>query len=78
MLQTYEAMLEPDGRLQFLEEMPEPFAEKRRVLVTFTQPAGRADPPQGDWRVLAGSLKGSPNLNGDPLVIQQELRHEWD
>lgn len=78
MLPTYEAMLEPDGHLQFLEKVPEPFVEKRRVLVTFTQPAGGAGLPQGDWRVLAGSLKHSPNLNGDPLAVQQELRHEWD
>ena len=31
-----------------------------------------------DWRRFAGMLKGSANFNGDPLDIQQEMRHEWD
>lgn len=37
MLQTYEAVLEPNGHLQFLEGLPETLSESRRVLVTFTK-----------------------------------------
>jgi len=74
MLHTYEALLEPDGHLRILEGVPEPPSEPRRVLVTFTQQASPAAPAQGDWRTLAGSLKDSPNLNGDPLSIQREMR----
>ncbi len=78
MLQTYEAVLEPNGHLQFLEGQPEPLSESCRVLVTFTnQPAVQSALPS-DWRQLVGSLKNSPNLNGDPLAIQQDMRHEWD
>jgi predicted DNA-binding antitoxin AbrB/MazE fold protein len=31
-----------------------------------------------DWKQLVGILKSSPNLNGDPFFIQQEMRNEWD
>ncbi|MGD0960694.1 MAG: antitoxin family protein [Methylomonas sp.] len=31
-----------------------------------------------DWKKLAGVLKSSPNLNDDPLLIQQSMRNEWD
>jgi hypothetical protein len=78
MLQTYEAVLEPNGHLQFLEAVPETLSEPHRVLVTFTESFISAAKVPNDWRHLAGSLKNSPNLNGDPLTIQQELRHEWD
>jgi hypothetical protein len=78
MLQTFEAVLKPNGSLQFLEPAPHQASAPCRVLVTFTEqpvsPAIQAD----DWKQLAGSLKNSPNLNGDPLVIQREMRHEWD
>ena len=37
MLQTYEAILEPDGHLHFLEAAPMLTKTARRVLVTFTQ-----------------------------------------
>jgi hypothetical protein len=30
-----------------------------------------------DWKQLAGALKNSPNLNGDPLLIQREMRHDF-
>ena len=36
MLQTYEAVLQPDGHLQFLEP-PQQVKKARRVLVTFTE-----------------------------------------
>lgn len=78
MLQTYEAVLEPNGHLQFLESLPETLSESCRVLVTFTQATHTTLKPQVDWRQLAGAIKDSPNLNGDPLALQQEMRHEWD
>ncbi|MCK6392042.1 MAG: hypothetical protein L6Q40_13685 [Azonexus sp.] len=78
MLQTYEAVLEPNGHLHFLEGLPATLSESCRVLVTFTQTAQVVQTPQEDWRHLAGTLKDSPNLNGDPLPLQQEMRHEWD
>jgi predicted DNA-binding antitoxin AbrB/MazE fold protein len=31
-----------------------------------------------DWKRWAGVLKDSPNLNDDPVAIQQAMRHEWD
>ena len=40
--------------------------------------------PQGmiesvkDWKQFVGVLKSSPNLNGNLLLIQQEMRNEWD
>ena len=78
MLQTFEAVLKPNGNLQFLEPAPNQASAPCRVLVTFTEqpvsPAIQAD----DWKQLAGSLKNSPNLNRDPLAIQREMRHEWD
>ena len=78
MLQTYEAVLEPNGHLRFLEGLPQKLSESCRVLVTFTQPAQVVPKQPENWRHLAGSLKDSPNLNGDPLTVQQEMRHEWD
>jgi hypothetical protein len=43
MLQTYEAVLEPNGRLQFLENAPPALDGACRVLVTFTSQASTAD-----------------------------------
>lgn len=77
MLQTYEAVLEPNGHLHFLEDVPAPVAASRRVLVTFTDAALPAATPAADWRQFAGALKDSPNLNDDPVRIQQEMRDEW-
>ena len=37
MLKTYEAVLEPDGHLRFLEAVPKLDKAAQRVLVTFTQ-----------------------------------------
>jgi hypothetical protein len=43
MLKTYEAVLEPDGHLHFLEAVPTLDKVARRVLVTFTQEAAPVD-----------------------------------
>lgn len=78
MLQTYEAVLEPNGHLRFLEGLPATLSQSCRVLVTFTQDTQIVQTPQEDWQHLAGTLKDSPNLNGDPLTLQQEMRNEWN
>jgi hypothetical protein len=78
MLQTYEAVLEPNGQLHFLKEVPASVSNSRHVLVTFTEPASAAVNTPNDWKQFVGSLKDSPNLNEDPLTIQQAMRHEWE
>ena len=78
MLQTYEAVLQANGRLQFLDLPDMQNRAPCRVLVTFTDQAASAPTQPNDWQRFAGMLKDSPNLNGDPLMIQQEMRHEWE
>jgi hypothetical protein len=31
-----------------------------------------------DWQGLVGVLKESPNWRGDPLAVQEAMRHDWD
>ena len=78
MLQTYEAVLQPNGQLQFLEPLELVGSVACRVLVTVMEPAAHVTPPAADWKRFAGAMRASPNLNEDPVVIQQGLRHEWD
>ncbi len=78
MLQTYEAVLEPDGNLHFLDERPLPVETPRRVLVTVTEAGEPRAHSSVDWRRFVGTMKDSPNLNGDPVKIQQGMRNEWD
>lgn len=94
MLHTYEALLQPDGQLQFLEPAVSTSQAPRRVLVTFTDepvlaapaaldqaPAAAVQPgsqPVPDWARFVGALAGSPHWNGDPVAIQEEMRREWD
>jgi hypothetical protein len=49
-----------------------------RVLVTVIEPVFHSPPPGTDWKRFAGTLRASPNLNEDPVAIQQGMRHEWD
>lgn len=68
-------VIQPLEPVQFDENEP---------LVILRLPKTKAEPepvPAArciDWRHLAGALKDSPNLNDDPLVIQQDMRLEWD
>lgn len=89
MLPTYEAILQPDGRLQFVDgPAAAAFRAPQRVLVTFIDervsleslPGGqpRGVPFSADWQALAGMAKNSPQWQGDPLAIQQDMRREWD
>lgn len=47
-----------------------------RLTKTYVSPTPSASP--AEWQQLAGVLKSSPNLNGDPLTLQRDMRHEWD
>jgi len=78
MYQAIEAILR-SGVIQPLE--PVQFEENEHlVILRLSKPW----PPQNkllfakDWRQFAGILKSSPSFNSDPLLIQQDLRNEWD
>ncbi len=78
MLQTYEALLEPDGHLQFLETPPRLANQSRRVLVTFTMPTPEITAETKDWQDLAGSIKNPPwPLNETALLAQPALTDDW-
>lgn len=88
MLSTYEAILQPDGRLLFVDGPAAAARGPRHVLVTFTdasiahdvalgeQPLSVAAP--ANWQAHVGVLKDSPHWQGDPVAIQQDLRRDWD
>jgi hypothetical protein len=88
MLPTYEALLQPNGQLQFVDLPAEMSRLPRHVLVTFTgeavgtvaAPGGQSpgDPAPTDWRAHVGLLRDSPHWQGDPLAVQQDMRREWD
>lgn len=66
MLPTYEAVLQPDGQLQFLDH-PTPAAKApRHVLVTFTDEAAPAD------NALSGAALSEPTLAQDWLREEEE------
>lgn len=67
------------GVIQPLE--PVQFDENEPLVILRLAKSQAAPTPAAqaiDWRTLAGSLKNSPSLNDDPLVIQQRMRREWD
>ena len=77
MLPTYQALLQPDGHLQFVDLPAELLRRPRQVLVTFTEepPAATDAPaPAADWQAFVGALQGSAHWNGDPLVVQEAMR----
>lgn len=81
MLPTYQALLQPDGHLQFVDLPAELLRRPRQVLVTFTEePAAATDTTESvaDWQGFVGALKGSPHWNGDPQTVQEAMRREWD
>jgi hypothetical protein len=66
MLQTYEAVLQPNGQLQFFD-LPTGLAQvPRRVLVTFTEEAPEAD------TALCGATLSEPALAEDWLRDEEE------
>jgi hypothetical protein len=60
MLPTYEAILQPDGRLQFVD-LPAAAKAPRHVLVTFTDALPAAD------TAVSGALLSEPALAEDWL-----------
>ena len=79
MYEAFEAIAK-SGVIQPLE--PVSLREDERLIVLrlskHEPDRAPAAPAGGDWRRWVGVLKGSPHLNGDPLALQQALRHEWD
>ncbi|GAB4215657.1 MAG: hypothetical protein Fur007_14080 [Rhodoferax sp.] len=58
------------------------FDENERLVIlrlskTYVGPVANGA-QTADWKRWAGVLKDSPNLNDDPVAIQQSMRHEWD
>ena len=66
MLQTYEAVLQPNGSLQFLDLPAKPARGPCRVLVTFTDDLALAD------IALCGAALS------EPVLAQDWLREEED
>lgn len=65
MLPTYEAVLQPDGQLQFLDRPDEVSRLPRRVLVTFI-----------DAKILAGEITWSSTWSGEPTLAEVRLRND--
>ena len=66
MMQTFEAVLQPSGQLQFLDLAAKPALTPRRVLVTFTE-----DRVPLDTAVCGATLS-------QPVLAQDWLRDEED
>jgi predicted DNA-binding antitoxin AbrB/MazE fold protein len=66
-------VIEPLESVQFEEN-------EHLLILRLSRPWTPSDKTQAktDWRQLTGVLKASPNLNDNPVQIQQEMRHEWD
>ncbi len=85
MLKTFEASLEPNGQLRFVDPAAPKSAVSREVLVTFlptTTPSSAladktAETPVSDWRAFVGALKDSPCFAVDALAAQHQMRGEW-
>lgn len=80
MYQAIEAISKA-GVIQPLE--PVLFDENEHLVIlrlskTYPSPDVAPPPAAADWKRWAGVLKDSPNLNDDPLTIQQAIRHDWD
>ena len=66
MLQTYEAVLEPNGHIQFTEAAPVPTAAACRVWVTFT------NTPKDIESALCGARLSEPALATDWLKDEED------
>lgn len=65
MLQSIEAILQPNGQIQFLEPPPLPVGGPRRVLITFTETAeANSD--------LCGATLSEPALAEDWLREEED------
>ena len=66
MLQTYEAVLQPNGQLQFLDGPAPAAGAPRHVLVTFTDEAVASD------TALSGAALSEPALARDWLRDEED------
>lgn len=66
MLQTYEAVLQPDGHIQFTEAAPVPITAACHVLVTFT------DNPTDIESALCGARLSEAALAKDWLNEEED------
>ena len=67
MLRTYEAVLQPDGQLQFSDDVPPDTGRlPRRVLVTFTE-----EPASKDTALCGARLS-------EPALAEDWMREEED
>ncbi len=66
MLQTYEAILQPNGTLKFTEPPPVQRVGPQRVLVTFTEPNAISD------SILCGGMLSEPALSEDWLREEED------
>ena len=67
MLQTFEAVLQPNGQLQFLDRPAVVAKAPRHVLVTFTDESVRSD------TALSGAALSEPTLAKDWLRDEEEV-----
>ena len=77
MLQTYEAIMQPNWGLQFSHRMPPKFDQAQKVLVTVLQsndPELGTKQGQMSWKQVIGVLKDSALFGSDPLAAQQAIR----
>ena len=70
MLQTYEAVLQPNGSLQFLDLPAMPTRTPRRVLVTFT------DEPIAVDTAICGAVLSEAALAQDPVPFAGICQHQ--
>ena len=78
MYQAIEA-ISKSGVIQLLE--PIEFDENEPLVVLRLSKkmiTSETTTPSKDWRKFAGQLKSSSAFAGDPVLIQQEMRNEWD
>ena len=66
MLQTYEAVLQPNGNLQFLDDTVLPHHKPCRVLVTFTEESVQQD------TALCGANRSESALAQDCLREEED------
>ncbi len=65
MLPTYEAVLQPNGQLQFVDLPDEVLQRPRRVLVTFI-----------DAKILAGEINWSSARSAEPTLAEVRLSND--
>lgn len=75
MLQTVEAIIDPNGSIHLLE--PVNPKQPMRAFITLVEPI-KQEEPKTPLSQFAGLLKNSKALSGNPVAIQQTMRDEWN